>query len=158
MTDEILGTRLKTERFINRLHAILVQVDTYKSPVLAARSTSTRMLKQTLVCGRVFILPALQELKELLRPAFLEQAHQRALHGLHLGTRDLRDLAIAIHEATGDLFELEVASNIGVDENLGELPRCDNELGNKIDGVVPVAPQLGWWSLTTELLVELYAS
>lgn len=106
----------------------------------------------------IFILPALQKLKELLRPALLKQSHQRALHGLHLGTRDLRDLAIAIHEATGDLLELEVASNIGVDEDLGKFSGRDDELGDKIDGVVPVAPQLGWWCLVTELLVELYAT
>ena len=70
--------------------------------------------------SRVLVLPALQELEELLRPPLLEETHERALDSLHLRARHLGDLAIAVHETTGDLLELQVASDVGVDENTGQ--------------------------------------
>ena len=70
--------------------------------------------------SRVLVLPALQELEELLRPPLLEETHERALDGLHFRARHLGDLAIAVHETTSDLLELQVASDVGVDENTGQ--------------------------------------
>ena len=70
--------------------------------------------------GSIFIFPSLQELEELLRPPLLEETHERALDSLHLRARHFGDLAIAVHETTGDLLELQVASDVGVDENTGQ--------------------------------------
>ena len=91
---------------------------------------------------RVIVLPVLQKLEKVLCAALLEEAHERALDGLHLGAGDLGDLAIAVDEAAGDLLELEVAGDVGVDEDAGELARRDDELGNEIDGIVTVTSQL----------------
>ena len=85
-----------------------------------------RLGGRTLVGSRVLILPALKELEELLRPPLLKQTHEGTLHRLHLRARNLRDLAITIHEAARNLLELEVASDIGVDENARELSRGDD--------------------------------
>ena len=105
----------------------------------------------------ILVFPALQELEEFLRPALFEQAHQRALDGFHLRTRDLGDLALAVHVAARDLLELEVAGDIGVDEDLGELARGDDELGNEINGIISVASEVGGRGLIfTEFKVELY--
>ena len=92
--------------------------------------------------GGVLVLPALEELEELLRPTFLEQAHERASYCLHLRGRYLRDLAITEDKATSDLLKLKIAGDIGVDKYLGELAGCDDELGDEIDSVIPVATQL----------------
>lgn len=87
---------------------------------------------------RIFVLPVLEELKELLRSPFLEQAHERAPDGLHLCARDLGDFAISINETARDLLELEVSGHIRVYEDLRELSRCDDELGDKIDSVITI--------------------
>lgn len=104
----------------------------------------------------VIILPVLQELEKLLRPPLLKEAHERAPDSLHLVTRDLRDLPVAVHEAARDLLELEVPGDVGVHEDLGELARGDDELGDQVHGVVAVAPQLGGRRLVRpELAVQL---
>ncbi len=106
--------------------------------------------------GRVLVLPVLQELEELLRAPFLEEALERALHGLHLVARHLRDLAIAVDEAASDLLEFEVARHVRVHEDLRELAGCDDELGDQIDRLVAVAPELGGRGLVLpELAVQL---
>jgi hypothetical protein len=92
--------------------------------------------------SRVLVLPSLQELEELLGTPLLEEAHERALDGLHLGAGDLGDPAIAINEATGDLLEFEISGNVRVHEDLGELARGNDELGDEIDGVVTVPAKL----------------
>ena len=104
----------------------------------------------------VFVPPPLKELEELLRPPLLKETHERTLHSLHLVTWDLGDLAIAVHEGAGNLLELQVASDISVNEDLGELARRDDELGDQVDSVVTVASQLGRGSLVwSELAVQL---
>lgn len=106
--------------------------------------------------GRIFVLPALQELEELLRPALLKEAHQRALHSLHLGAGNLGDLAIPVDKAASDLLELQVTRHIGVDEYLGQLPRCDDELGDQVHVVVAIAAELsGRLLVGAEVTVEL---
>ena len=113
---------------------------------------------RTLVSGRILILPALEELEELLRPPLLKKTHERALDRLHLRAGDLGDPAIAVDETACDLLELEVTGDIGVDEDASELSRGDDELGNEIDGVVAVAPKvLGDGLIGSELAVELHA-
>ena len=105
---------------------------------------------------RIVVLPALQELKELLCATLLKETHQRALDRLHLRARHLRDLALAVDEAARDLLELEVASDIGVDEDASELARSDDEFGDEIDSVVAVATKvLRRRGAIPELAVEL---
>ena len=106
-------------------------------------------------CG-IIILPVLQELEELLCPAFLEQAHERTLDRLHLSTWYFGDPAVTENETARDLLELEVASNIGMNEDPGKFSRGDNELGDEIDSVIPVASEFSGWGLVrAELAVEL---
>ena len=104
----------------------------------------------------VFVPPSLQELEELLRAAFLEETHQRALKGFYLRARDLGYPAVTIYEASRDLLELEIASDIGVHEDLRKFSRGDDELRHKIDSVVSVAPELRGRSLIrTEFAIKL---
>ena len=130
----------------------------YKSrSTLAVRAQL--LTRHTLMCSWVLILPVLQELEELLRSPLLEETHEWATDGLHFGTGNLGDLAVAEDEGASDLLELEVARDIGVDEDLGELARCNDELGNEINCIVSVAAKLRWRRLIrSEFAVELYTS
>ena len=104
----------------------------------------------------ILIFPALQELEELLSAALFEKTHQRASNRLHLCARNLGDLAIAIDKATGDLLELEVTSDISVNEDLGQFTRCDDELGDKVNSVVAVPSEFsGRCSVRPELAIQL---
>ena len=106
--------------------------------------------------GRILILPVLKELEELLGSSFLEKTHERALHSLHLSARHLGDLAVTINEATSDLLKLEVSGDFGVNKNLRQFTRSNDEFGNEVDGIVPVAPKLRWRGLIrAEFAVEL---
>lgn len=108
------------------------------------------------MCSGVLVFPSLQELEELLRPPLLKQAHQRALHGLHLGTGDLGDPAIAVDKAARDLLELEVTGDVSVHKDLRELSRCDDEFRYEIDGIVPVATELRRGALVwSEFAIQL---
>ena len=119
-------------------------------------SQSRRDSIPTLVSSRVLILPALQELEELLCPPLLKETHKWALHRLHLRTGHLADLAIAVDKAACDLLELELTRHIGMDKDAGELARSDYEFGNEIDSVVAVAAELsGRGLIRAELAVEL---
>lgn len=110
----------------------------------------------TLVSSRVIVLPVLQELKELLSATLLKESHEGALDGLHLRARHFGDPAITVDEATSDLLKFQVTSDFGVDQNLREFTRGDDELGYEVDGIVPVAPKLAGGSLIwTEFAVEL---
>jgi len=106
--------------------------------------------------SRVFVLPVLQKLEELLSSPLLEQAHQWTLYCFHLSTGDLGDPSIAIHKATSDLLELEVAGNLGVDKDPSELSRGNDELGDEIYSVVTITPELRWGCLVrTKLAIQL---
>ena len=110
----------------------------------------------TLMGSGIFILPALQKLKELLCASFLEKTHQRAPDSLHLGTWYLGDLSITIDKASCNLLELEVPGDIGMDKNLGQLSRSDDELGYEVDSIVTVATKLrGRCLVGPELAIEL---
>ena len=105
----------------------------------------------------VFILPALQEFEEFLCSSFLEETHQRTSDCLHLGTGNFRYLPVTVDEATSDLLKLEVAGDIGVNENLGELSRSDDEFRDEIDSVVSVATKFRRRRLIRpKLAVELH--
>lgn len=99
-------------------------------------------MMHTLMGMRVLVFPALQELEELLGSPLLEETHERAANGLHLIAGDFGDPAIAVHVAAGNLLELQVANDVRVHEDLSELARRDDELGNQVHGVVSVATQL----------------
>ena len=92
--------------------------------------------------GRVLVFPALQEFEEFLCSPLLEKPHQRALDCLHLRAWYFGDLAITVYEAASDLLELKVTSDIGMDKDLGELARGNDEFGNKVNSVVTVASKL----------------
>jgi hypothetical protein len=112
-----------------------------------------------LVSSRIFVLPSLKELEELLGTALLEEAHEWALDSLHLSAGNLGDFAISVDEATSDLLELEITSNISVDKDLCEFARGDDELGNQVYGVVAVASELGRGFLVrAELAIKLATS
>ena len=118
-----------------------------------------RIIILTLVCSGVIVPPALEELEELLCPPLLEETHERTLERFYLVTGDLGDLAITVHKATCDLFELEVTSDVGVDKDLSELSRGDDELGNKVNSVISVASKLRRRALVwSELAVQLVTS
>jgi hypothetical protein len=54
------------------------------------------------------------------------------------------------------LLEFEITCHIGVNEDLGELARSDDELGNEIYSVVPISSQFFWNLLTRpEFAIEL---
>lgn len=89
----------------------------------------------------ILILPILQKLEKLFRPTFLKKSHQRTLDRLHLCTRNFGDPTITVNEASGDLFEFEVSSDVGVYENAGEFTGGDDELGHEVDGIVSVASE-----------------
>ena len=104
----------------------------------------------------IIILPTLQELEEFLCPPLLKESHERALHCLHFCAGHLGDLTIAVDKAAGDLLELEVAGDIGVNENARKFSRGNDELGNEIDGVVAIAAEVLWGRLVgPELAVKL---
>ena len=95
-----------------------------------------------MVGRRVVIFPSLEKLEELLRSTFLKEAHQRTSDRLHLGAWHFGNPAIAVDKTACDLLEFEIARDIRMDKDLGKLPRGDDELGDKIDGVVAIAAQL----------------
>lgn len=106
--------------------------------------------------SRIVVLPVLQELKELLGSPLLKEPHQRTPNGLHLRAGNLGNPALTINEATGDLLELKIASNIGVNEDPGELAGCNDELGNEVNGIVAVASKLRGRALVgSELAIQL---
>ena len=110
----------------------------------------------TLVSSRVVVFPVLQEFEELLRAALLKETHERALDCLHLRAGDLGNPAIAVYEAASDLLELQVPSDFGVNENLGQFTGGDDKLGDQVDSVVSVTAELAWGCLIwAELAVEL---
>ena len=106
--------------------------------------------------GGIIILPVLQELEELLGPPLLEETHQGRLDSLHFCGGDLRDSAISVDEASGDLLELEVSGDLCMDQDLREFTRGKDKLWYQINVVIPVPAELGGYGLLwTEFTVEL---
>jgi hypothetical protein len=112
--------------------------------------------EQTLVGGRIFVLPVLQEFEEFLRTALFKKTHQWAFDCLHLGAGNLRDLAVTIDETARDLLEFEITCDIRVHEDLREFSGCYDKLRDEIDGIIPVTTKLTGRSLiTTEFSIKL---
>jgi len=66
------------------------------------------------------------------------------------------DLSIPINEASSNLFEFKISGNIGVDEDLGEFSRCNDEFRDKINGIVTVTAKVSRWGLVwSELAIKL---
>ncbi len=122
------------------------------------RKFQSRRERQTLMGSGIIVFPVLKELEEFLGSPLFKETHQRTLDGLHFSTRDFGDPSITIDETPSNLLELEVAGDIGVNKDLCELHRSDDELGNEIDGIITVTAKfrgrlLAW----TELAVQLRA-
>ena len=106
--------------------------------------------------GGILIFPSLKELEELLRAPLLKETHEGAADGLHLVTGDLGDLAVAVDIAASDLLELKVTSDVGMNQDLRELPRRNDELGDKVNSVVAVPSEFsGRCSVRPELAIQL---
>jgi hypothetical protein len=117
-----------------------------------------RRVARTLVGRRVGIRPALNPFEELLETPLLKQTHQRAPKSFRLVARDFGDPSVAKDIGAGNLLELEIPGDVGVDEDAGELAVGHHELGNEVDGVVAVAAQFARRFLAlAELAVELGA-
>jgi hypothetical protein len=112
-------------------------------------------LALTLMGGRIVVLPVLQKHEERPRPSLLEQAHQAAPQRLALVRRDLVDPSIAVDVGAGDLLELEVSDDVGVDEHSGECPAGQDELGDQVDGIVTVTTEVVGSGRVAEFLEEL---
>lgn len=94
------------------------------------------------MCRWVIFFPALKELEEFLGTSFLEETHEGTPYRFHLSTRDFRYLAVTVHKAACDLFELEVPSNIGVHEDFRQFTRSNDELWDKVNRIVSVPTKL----------------
>lgn len=96
--------------------------------------------KQTLVCGGIVDVEGANPLYEGLHASLLEDAHKRGLESLASIGRDLGNGGLGasalLDVAAGDLLELEVSGDVGGDEDVGQLARGHEELGNEVD--VPV--------------------
>ena len=107
----------------------------------------------TLVSGGVFGVKGSNPLDEGLHATLLEDAHQRGLESLAGIRWDLGDGGLGsgslLDVAASNLLEFEVSGHIGGNEDVGELARGHEELGDEID--VPVVD-------TAVLLPRLFAS
>lgn len=138
VSNKVNGTGLQAEVLVHVLHGGDGNID-------------------AAVGGGVILLVVLDELEELLGATLLKETHEGRADSLHLAGRDLGDLSIAVDEGAGDLLELQVAGDVGVDQDLDELTVGHHELGDQVDVVVTVAAQLSWGSLATaELSEELW--
>lgn len=98
------------------------------------------MVLLTLVCGGILGVKAADPFYKGLHPSLLKETHQGRFQGFagvggdfgygSLGTEALLDVA------AGNLFELEIARDVGGDEDVGQFARRHEELGDEID--VPV--------------------
>lgn len=72
MSNEVLGTRLQSKLLIYSLHVVPVKINPYNKGQACLKHL---LYGPTLMSGRVFVLPPLEELKELLCSPLLEEAH-----------------------------------------------------------------------------------
>ena len=104
-------------------------------------------------------------LDEALHAALLKDAHERGAQSLSGIGRDLGDGGLGalalLDEAAGDLPELEVAGDVGGDEDVGQLAGGHEELGDQVDvpvvGTAVLLPRLFAGVEVAILLEELYA-
>lgn len=151
MADKVLGAGLEAELLVDKFHRVSVEVNAWRALRVsvaaqrvegAERARERRpapppdqsLVRLTLVRDGVVVLPILKEFEELLRPPLLKDTHEARPEGLHLGRGHLGNSAVTVDERARDLAKLEVPEDVGVDQNLGELARGNNELGNQVDG------------------------
>lgn len=96
----------------------------------------------------VVVFPVLNKLEKLLCSALLKETHQLGAHGFHLGRWNLGDAPISEDVGCGELLELEVACDVGVNEHLCELSVGHEELWDEVNGVVTVPANIGRDSLS----------
>ena len=121
-------------------------------------------MEHTLVRRGILGVEGSNPLDEGLHPALLEDAHEGRLESLASIRGDLSNGSLGaralLNVAAGDLLELEVTGDIGGDEDIGQLARGHEELGNEVD--VPVVdsavllPGLLASLVVAILLEELY--
>lgn len=92
------------------------------------------------MCSRVVLFKSTNPLQEFLRPSLFKQSHQRRTQRFASGRWDLGHSrpgpSSLLHEAACDLFEFEVSSDVGGNENVGEFAIGHEEFGHEVD--VPV--------------------
>lgn len=110
--------------------------------------------------GGILDVKGADPLDEGLHPPLLKNAHQGRLEGLggiggDLGHSGLGPSAL-LHEAPRNLLELEIPSHVGRNEDVGELARRHEELGDEVDvPVVGAAVFLPWLLSLLEVAVLL---
>lgn len=122
------------------------------------------MERRTFVGGGILGIESSNPLNEGLHPALLEDTHQRGLEGFASIGWDLGDGGLGtgtlLDVAASNLLELEVTSDVGRHEDVGQLARGHEELGDQIN--VPVVhtavllPGLLAGLVVAILLEELY--
>lgn len=108
-----------------------------------------------LVCGSVGHLVLVDKDKELAKPAFLKESHQRRCEGLLGRSGDLEDLPRLVHVRTGDALKVQVASDLRVEEHLRQVTGRHDELGDEVDVVVTVLAEVGGRLSGLELLKQV---
>lgn len=110
----------------------------------------------TLLGLGVILVVSLNKLEEDPGPVLLKESHEGGGNGLTLGGGELGDLLVTVDIAATDLLELEVAGDIGVDQDVDQILAGHHELGNHIHIVVTISSEaLGRGGTVLELLEEL---
>jgi len=99
--------------------------------------------------SRILWVKGANPLNEGLHATLLEYAHEGGLQSLAGIGWDLGDGGLGagalLDVAASDLLELEVAGDVGGDEDVGQLARGHEELGNEVNvPVVGTAVSLPW--------------
>jgi hypothetical protein len=106
--------------------------------------------------GGIIILPSLKEFKELLCPPLLKETHERTFDSFHFSTWYFGYPPITIDKAARDLLEFHISSDIGVDKNLCEFSRRNDEFRDQIDSIITVSTKLrGRCLVGSEFAVQL---
>lgn len=164
VANEVPGGLLETEFVVHILHGAGAHVETWNvSAMILSAGVTGRSNILTLVCSSVLDVECANPFDEALHPALLEHAHEGRLQGLCGIRGDLGDGGLGagtlLHEAACDLLELEVSGDIGGDEDVGQLARGHEELGDQVDvPVVGAAVFLPWLvarAVVSVLLEEL---
>ena len=106
--------------------------------------------------GGIIILPSLKEFKEFLCPSFLKKTHERTFDSFHFSTGNFGYSPVTVNKAAGDLLEFHISSNIGMDKDLREFSRRNDELRDQIDGIITVSTKFrGRWLVGSEFAIQL---
>lgn len=96
--------------------------------------------QRTFVSGRVLEVECADPFDERLHASLLKDAHERRLESFTCIRGDLGNSSLVasslLDVTSSNLLELEVSGNIGGNEDVGQLARRHEELGDKIN--IPV--------------------